>query len=57
MVAIHYLDDFLLFGPPGLESCGSALSQAMSLCAKLGVPIAEHKTEGPTTKITFLRIE
>lgn len=27
------------------------------VCAELGVPIADHKTEGPTTCLTFLGIE
>ena len=54
---IHYLDDFLLFGPPGSLCCERALSASMELCAKLGVPLAAHKTEGPSTRITFLGIE
>ena len=54
---IHYLDDFLLFCPPGSLCCERALSASMELCAKLGVPLAAHKTEGPSTRITFLGIE
>ena len=26
-------------------------------CAVLGIPVAEHKKEGPTTRLTFLGIE
>ena len=54
---IHYLDDFLLFGPPGSLCCERALSASKELCAKLGVPLAAHKMEGPSTRITFLGIE
>ena len=54
---LHYLDDFLIFGPPGPEGCGKALARALDLCARLGVPIAAHKTEGPATRIIFLGIE
>ncbi len=55
--AIHYLDDFLLFGPPGSDECDRALAGALDMCGRLGVPIASHKTEGPTAAITFLGIE
>ena len=33
------------------------LGTALKLCEELGVPIAAHKTEGPSTVITFLGIE
>ncbi len=55
--AIDYLDDFLLFGPPGSDECDRALAAALDMCGRLGVPIASHKTEGPTAAITFLGIE
>ena len=54
---MHYLDDFLLFGAPGSGQCCQALQLAMDCCTRLGVPIAESKTEGPTERITFLGIE
>ena len=54
---LHYLDDFLIFGPPGPEGCSKALARALDLCARLGVPIAAHKTEGPATRIIVLGIE
>ena len=53
----HYLDDFLVVGPPASPECAEALAQLNSACARLGVPIAEHKREGPTTCLTFLGIE
>lgn len=51
--AIHYLDDFLLLGPP---DCHHTLTTSLHLCEELGVPIAPHKLEGPSTEITFLGI-
>ena len=52
---LHYLDDFLLVGKP--EECDQALSGSLTYCAKLGVPIAEQKTEGPVAKLVFLGIK
>ena len=54
---LHYLDDFMLFGDPGSSECQVALDGVLRLCQCLGVPIAAHKTEGPTTCLTFLGIE
>ena len=45
--ARHYLDDFVIVGPPNADLCEWALSFSMELCGRLGVPIAEHKSEGP----------
>ena len=55
--ALHYLEDFLLFGPPGSETCSQALGQALDYCTRLGAPIAETKTEGPSTVLVFLGLE
>ena len=50
---IHYLDDFLFFdkkeGPLSLPTILSTFGQ-------LGVPVAEHKTNGPSSCVTFLGI-
>ena len=54
---LHYLDDFLLFGSPGLAQCADALSRAMARCEYLGVPVNPSKTEAPCTKLVFLGIE
>ncbi len=54
--AIHYLDDFLLFGPADLGKCEAQLEEVKRLFARLGVPIAFHKTEGPARVVTFLGI-
>ena len=53
---LHYLDDFLMVGPPTSQQCEQALAQILKLCAYLGFPIAVDKLEGPTTVITFLGI-
>ena len=55
-LSLHYLDDFLLLGPPGSPACAEALHTTRQLCEDLGIPIAEEKTEGPTTTLTFLGI-
>ena len=54
---IHYLDDFLIVGPPCSESCSRALATSLRLCEELGVLIAPHKLEGLGTAILFLGIE
>ena len=54
---IHYLDDFLFCGPPASQICAGALEVAVPLCARLGLPVAPSKVEGPSTTITFLGIE
>ncbi len=52
----HYLDDFIMLGSPGSSQCDDALAVVERECAALGVPLASHKREGPTTCITFLGI-
>ena len=54
--SIHYLDDFLIFGPPDKEVCEKQLKEVEVVFRRLGVPIACHKTEGPARVITFLGI-
>ena len=53
----HYLDDFIVIGAPASPQCARALEALNLTCATLGVPIADHKREGPTTCLTFLGIE
>ena len=53
---IHYLDDFLLLGAPGSSECLQALHSTLSTCQELGIPLALHKVEGPTTQLTFFGI-
>ena len=53
---LHYLDDFLFLGAPGSAQAQASASLAMDTLKELGVPVAHHKTEGPTTCLTFLGI-
>ena len=53
----HYLDDFIIIGPPDSDQCQKDLSTLESICTTLGVPLAAHKREGLTTCLTFLGIE
>ena len=54
---VHYLDDFLFWGPPATPVCAEALTVATDLCERLGLPTAPDKTVGPSTTLTFLGIE
>ena len=51
--AMHYWGDFLVLGPAGSDGCGEALAECLRLCQELGVAVAPHKTEGPSTQIAF----
>ena len=53
---LHYLDDFLLLVVPGSQRGAHALDIALRLFHLLGVPVAAHKTEGPSTVLAFLGI-
>ena len=39
----HYLDDFVLVGPPGSRDCGRFLQVALRVCKDSGFPVAEEK--------------
>ena len=51
---LHYLDDFLFVGRLDSLECVRVLCSFGIVCKDFGVPIAQDKTEGPTTGITFL---
>ena len=53
----HYLDDFITCGPPGTSECQLNMHKLLGCCSQLGIPIAQDKTEGPTTCLAFLGIE
>ena len=53
----HYLDDFIIIAPNDVALCQGYVDTLNRVCSKLGVPIAEHKRDGPTTCLTFLGIE
>ena len=46
---IHYLDDFLVVGPPASGGCEQSLHTLIETFSRLGLPVAEEKLEGPTT--------
>ena len=52
----HYVDDFVIVGPPGSTKCGNDLELLMETCSDLGVLVAEDKTEGPATCLTVLGV-
>ena len=54
---LHYLDDFLFLGNPGSDECARNLAIALSSCSSLGLPVAPHKVEGPSSTLVFLGIE
>ena len=53
---VKVLDDFLFLGVSS-EGCRFCLECFESLCNRTGIPIASHKTEGPTKSLSFLGIE
>ncbi len=55
-VLFHYLDDFIMVAPPNSHLCRAWLQILTRKCDRLGVPIAAHKTEGPSTVVSFLGI-
>lgn len=44
-------------GPEGSGQCEALLAEFQRLCYDLGVPLAEEKTKGSSTRLTFLGIE
>ena len=50
---MHYLDGFLLLGPPGLNECQTSLNIIVKCCETLGIPLALEKVEGPYTSLSF----
>jgi len=52
----HYLDDFIVVGPPASEACLGYLETIKTVCSELGVPLSIGKTRGPTPVIIFLGI-
>ncbi|KAK3097748.1 hypothetical protein FSP39_012785, partial [Pinctada imbricata] len=53
----HYLDDFIFTGPKGTSQCQTLMTNFLSVCKEMGIPIASEKTVGPVTKLTFLELE
>ena len=53
---LHYLDDFLFLGAPDSLQGAESLAIALRVFEMLGIPVAAHKTEGPSTVLVFLGI-
>lgn len=51
---LHYIDDFRWAAPAVDPECTRVLKLFRYFCEYLGVPLAEEKSKGPATKITFL---
>lgn len=54
---LHYLDDFLLLGPPEGPDCKQHLVHSLHMCKELGISIAAKKLEGLSTCHSFFGIE
>ncbi|XP_020898616.1 uncharacterized protein LOC110237372 [Exaiptasia diaphana] len=54
---LHYLDDFVLAGPPNSNSCANKLAIATFETAQLGFPLHPDKCVGPATCLVILGIE
>ena len=53
---LHYLDNFLIIGPPDSPACKQNLNTFIQLCDSLGIPLASEKIEGPSISLSFLGI-
>ena len=53
----HYLNDFIIVAPPCSDQFLQSLAILNRECERLGVPIADHKRDGPTTCLMYLGIE
>ena len=54
---MHYLDDFLGGGKQNSGKCKELMTFFSQTMQQLGVPIADEKTEGPATVLTFLGLD
>lgn len=50
----HYLDDFIFAGSDSTSDCSVLMNCFLHVSEELGIPIAENKTTGPTTVLSFL---
>lgn len=53
---LHYLDDFLFLEAATSGGAAQSLARVLRIFHVLGIPIANHKTEGPATVLVFLGI-
>lgn len=57
MHSLHYRDNFLLIRLPGTLTSAKVLHSTLQFCDMVGLQVADEKTEGPSTTITFLGID
>ena len=50
----HYLDDFFFVGRLHTHECADVMASFSNICNSVSVPIADDKTEGPTTSMKYL---
>ena len=53
----HFLDDFLFCGKRNSGKCSFISNNFQALAKEMGLSLAEEKTEGSATSLTFLGIE
>lgn len=53
----HYIDNFIVCGPPASPECHRSLQIMTSTCEELGVPLVKHKVVSPASCMTVLGIE
>lgn len=53
----HYIDDFILIGPPASAICQQNFVTFQAACKEVGLILATEKSEGPATCLTILGIE
>ena len=55
---LHYADDFFIMGTEsGVNSCSRVLRCFEDVCVRVGVPLANEKTVGPVSCLTYLGLE
>ncbi|KAK6182693.1 hypothetical protein SNE40_010317 [Patella caerulea] len=54
---VHYLDDCLFAGSKESDDSSFLASTFVRICSELGVPLANEKTVGPTSVLTYLGLE
>ncbi len=47
----HYLDDYIVLGPPDSDLCQWCLDTLERICTWLGIPLTPEKKDGPTWRI------
>ena len=54
---MHYLDEFVVLGQARSDECQRAVNVVLRVISTLGLPVAEDKLEGPSTRLSFLGLD